>query len=132
MSFREFDARERKILRSLNTPAKIQRYLDRELGYNTEPNGHTCCSPRMTLRKGVQDGLAANDLTVSANVVDSVTSFQTQTVTIGGAPNAGSFQLTGSSPLTGTTTAIAFNATTIERNAISIRQKAKISTNATT
>jgi hypothetical protein len=53
MSLHHFDRRERQILRSLNTPAKIQRFLDRELGYNTEPDGDTCHSPRMTLRKGV-------------------------------------------------------------------------------
>jgi hypothetical protein len=47
------DRRERRILRGLNTPAKIQRYLDREIGYNTEPNGDTCYSPRMVLREGV-------------------------------------------------------------------------------
>lgn len=49
----QYDARERKILRALNTPAKIQRYLDCEIGYNTEPNGDTCYSPRMTMRTGV-------------------------------------------------------------------------------
>jgi hypothetical protein len=45
--------REHKLLRGLNTPAKIQRFLDREIAYNTEPNGHTCHSPRMVLREGV-------------------------------------------------------------------------------
>src|SRR3984957_18335580 len=44
---------ERKILRHLSTPAKIQRYLDQELGYNLEPDGDTCYSPRTVLRKGV-------------------------------------------------------------------------------
>ncbi|MBZ5604816.1 MAG: transglutaminase-like domain-containing protein [Acidobacteriia bacterium] len=48
-----FDRREEKILRGLSTPAKVQRFLDREIGYNTEPNGHTCFSPRMVLREGV-------------------------------------------------------------------------------
>jgi hypothetical protein len=48
-----FNGRERKILSSLNTPAKIQRFLDCQLGYNVEPNGHTCYSPRMTMRTGV-------------------------------------------------------------------------------
>lgn len=48
-----FDSRERKILRSLRTPAKIQRFLDQELGYNREPDGHTCYSPRMVLEEGV-------------------------------------------------------------------------------
>ncbi len=49
----DFTRSERKILRALNTPARIQRFLDCELGYNTEPTGHTCYSPRMTMRKGV-------------------------------------------------------------------------------
>ncbi len=53
MILSRFDKREQKILRSLSTPAKIQRYLDCELGYNTEPDGHTCYSPRLTMRKGV-------------------------------------------------------------------------------
>jgi len=44
---------ERKILRHLTTPAKIQRYLDLELGYNLEPDGDTCYSPRTVLEKGV-------------------------------------------------------------------------------
>ena len=48
-----FDAREHKILRALNTPAKIQRFLDTDIGYNLEPGGETCYSPRTVLRKGV-------------------------------------------------------------------------------
>jgi hypothetical protein len=34
----------------LQTPAKIQRFLD-DLGYNKEPHGHTCHSPRGVLRE---------------------------------------------------------------------------------
>ncbi len=49
----DFDAAERRVLRKLTTPAKIQRFLDQEIGYNTEPGGDTCYSPRMVLRKGV-------------------------------------------------------------------------------
>jgi hypothetical protein len=49
----QFEARELKVLRSLTTPAKIQRFLDCQVGYNTEPKGHTCYSPRMVLREGV-------------------------------------------------------------------------------
>ncbi len=45
-------AAERRVFRKLSTPAKIQRFLD-DLGYNLEPNGHTCYSPRMVLRHGV-------------------------------------------------------------------------------
>jgi hypothetical protein len=48
-----FDPGERKILGPLNTPAKIQHFLDHEIGYNIEPDGHTCYSPRMVLRKRV-------------------------------------------------------------------------------
>ena len=46
----DFDASERKIFRKLTTPAKIQRFLDKEIGYN---EAHTCSSPRMVLRTGV-------------------------------------------------------------------------------
>jgi hypothetical protein len=45
-----FDARERAVFRRLTTPEKIQRFLD-ELGYNKEPGGATCYSPRLVLRK---------------------------------------------------------------------------------
>lgn len=47
------DARERKVLQSLKSPAAIQRFLDQEIGYNQEPDGHTCYSPRNVLRKRV-------------------------------------------------------------------------------
>ena len=47
------DARERKVLQSLKSPAAIQRFLDQEIGYNQEPDGHTCYSPRSVLRKRV-------------------------------------------------------------------------------
>ena len=49
----DFDVAERRIFRKLTTPAKIQRFLDKEIGYNTEPGGDTCYSPRMVMRKGV-------------------------------------------------------------------------------
>jgi hypothetical protein len=49
----DFDAAERKVFRKLTSPAKIQRFLDKEVGYNTEPDGDTCYSPRMVMRKGV-------------------------------------------------------------------------------
>jgi len=45
-----FSFRERAVLRRLDTPAKIQRFLDFELAYNKEPEGHTCRSPRRVLR----------------------------------------------------------------------------------
>ncbi len=53
MTLSQFDRREQRILRELSTPARIQRYLDCQLGYNTEPKGHTCYSPRMVMRHGV-------------------------------------------------------------------------------
>ncbi len=46
-------ARERRILIRLTTPAKIQRFLDEEIGYNKEPGGDTCYSPRLVLREGI-------------------------------------------------------------------------------
>src|SRR5882724_8967061 len=49
----DFTLSERKVFRSLSTPAKIQRFLDQEIGYNLEPNGDTCYSPRLVLRHGV-------------------------------------------------------------------------------
>jgi len=47
------DARERKMLQPLKSPARIQRFLDEEIGYNQEPNGVTCYSPRLVLRERV-------------------------------------------------------------------------------
>jgi hypothetical protein len=38
------------ILKQLKTPNAIQRYLDHDIGYNLEPRGDTCYSPRMVLR----------------------------------------------------------------------------------
>ena len=48
-----FDRREWKVLGGLNTPAKIQRFLDQEIRYNLEPGGDTCYSPRTVLRERV-------------------------------------------------------------------------------
>ena len=44
---------ERRTLLRLTNPVKIQRFLDEEIGYNLEPNGDTCYSPRMVLRERV-------------------------------------------------------------------------------
>jgi hypothetical protein len=49
----DFDASERKIFRSLKTPFRIQQFLDNEIGYNLEPDGDTCYSPRTVLRQRV-------------------------------------------------------------------------------
>lgn len=38
-------------LRRLNTPAKVQAFLDGEVAYNTEPHGATCYSPATVLEK---------------------------------------------------------------------------------
>jgi len=51
--FDSFDARERKTFRHMNSPAKIQKFLDDEIGYNLEPGGDTCYSPRRVLRENV-------------------------------------------------------------------------------
>lgn len=40
-------------LRKLTSPARIQRFLDEEIGYNLEPNGDTCYSPQLVLKKRV-------------------------------------------------------------------------------
>lgn len=44
-----FTASERAVFRRLQSPERIQRFLD-DLGYNKEPNGPTCRSPRGVLR----------------------------------------------------------------------------------
>jgi hypothetical protein len=48
-----FDARERRILKKLKTPVRIQKFLDDDIGYNLEPRGDTCLSPRLVLRQRV-------------------------------------------------------------------------------
>src|SRR3954465_6787047 len=48
-----FEARERKVFRRLNSPAKIQGFLDEEIAYNQEPRGDTCYSPRRVLRERI-------------------------------------------------------------------------------
>ena len=42
---------ECQLLRSLSTPAGIQRFLDEEIAYNKEKDGETCHSPRRVLRE---------------------------------------------------------------------------------
>ena len=49
MPHHEFTAGERAVFRRLQSPEKIQRFLD-DLGYNKEPHGPTCRSPRGVLR----------------------------------------------------------------------------------
>jgi hypothetical protein len=44
-----FHARELSVLRRLNTPERIQRFLD-DVDYNKEKDGPTCRSPRRVLR----------------------------------------------------------------------------------
>lgn len=41
---------ERKLLRRLAKPERIQRFLDEELAYNKENGGPTCYSPRLVMR----------------------------------------------------------------------------------
>ena len=44
---------EKRALRGLKTPERIQRFLDTEIGYNKEPDGETIRSPRRVLRDRV-------------------------------------------------------------------------------
>jgi hypothetical protein len=41
---------EARVLRALRTPDKLQRFLDEDVAYNTEPEGPSCFSPRCVLR----------------------------------------------------------------------------------
>src|SRR5262245_10859365 len=50
MSANGFHARELALFARLNTPERIQRYLDEEIAYNKEKEGPTCHSPRRILR----------------------------------------------------------------------------------
>jgi len=45
-----FHPDELAVLRGLKTPEKIQCFLDSQIGYNQEPQGPTCRSPRLVLR----------------------------------------------------------------------------------
>jgi hypothetical protein len=45
----EFHANELSVLRRLNTPERIQRFID-DVDYNKEEDGPTCRSPRRVLR----------------------------------------------------------------------------------
>ncbi len=45
-----FGRPELKVLRRLNTPERIQHFLDRDVAYNKERSGPTCRSPRRVLR----------------------------------------------------------------------------------
>ena len=45
-----FRGDELAVLRGLKTPEKIQSFLDSRIGYNKEPQGATCRSPRLVLR----------------------------------------------------------------------------------
>ncbi|MFN0166458.1 MAG: hypothetical protein ACKV22_08505 [Bryobacteraceae bacterium] len=46
----EFSRAELAVLGKLKTPQRIQRFLDEDIGYNPEPDGPTCRSPRLVLR----------------------------------------------------------------------------------
>lgn len=49
--FSIFEKNEIKLFKKLNTPAKVQDFLNK-LGKNFEENGDTCYSPRMVLKRG--------------------------------------------------------------------------------
>jgi hypothetical protein len=53
MSKYGFNADETRVLKKLKTPERVQRFLDQEIQYNTEPNGSTFRSPRRVLRDQV-------------------------------------------------------------------------------
>jgi len=44
---------EKAAFRKLTSPARIQRFMDEEIGYNKEPRGPTCYSPRRVLQERV-------------------------------------------------------------------------------
>jgi len=48
-----FTPAELRLLRRLDTPFKVQSFLDREIAYNQEADGDTCLSPRRVLRERV-------------------------------------------------------------------------------
>jgi len=48
-----FTRDELALLKRLSQPEKIQFFLDHEIAYNKEPEGHTCRSPRCVLRDRV-------------------------------------------------------------------------------
>ena len=52
MTVETFTTTELRVLKRLNTPAKIQDFLD-ALPQNHEPDGDSCFSPRLVLRHGV-------------------------------------------------------------------------------
>ena len=43
-------AKELSVLKRLNTPEKIQKFVDQDIAYNKETDGETCRSPRRVLR----------------------------------------------------------------------------------
>lgn len=49
-TFSKLTQEERKIFDSLNTPRKIQEFLEDQIEYNLEEKGETCYSPRLVLR----------------------------------------------------------------------------------
>jgi len=48
-----FNPAEVRVLKALRTPERVQRFLDQDIGYNKEPDGVTCRSPRRVLRDGI-------------------------------------------------------------------------------
>lgn len=45
-----FTPREMRTLRALKTPARVQEFLDFEIGYDKQEDGPTCRSPRLVLK----------------------------------------------------------------------------------
>lgn len=57
---------EKAVFRKLRRPEAIQRYLDEEIGYNLEPDGPCCYSPRLVMRHGVAHCMEGALLAASA------------------------------------------------------------------
>jgi hypothetical protein len=57
---------EAVLFRSLRSPDKIQRFLDTRIGYDKEPDGPRCRSPRVTLRDGVGHCMSGSLLAAAA------------------------------------------------------------------
>jgi hypothetical protein len=47
----EFTAQERSLYARLNTPEKVQRFLDEKVAYNKEPDGPSSRGPRWVIRE---------------------------------------------------------------------------------
>jgi hypothetical protein len=49
-AFNLLTSKEKALFSSLDTPVKLQDFLENKIGYNLEEQGETCYSPRLVLR----------------------------------------------------------------------------------